>query len=312
MNDSNKKQSFGFDNLEERKLKEIEHSRKRRSILQGFERHSDTDKSEKVENLESVILDKDEFDYNFSNMKFYSITNKSEEFQYKWLKDRCAPGVKVLDFACGNGENGIYAARCGAEVIGIDISPEGIENANFNAKQAGVDDHCRFEVMDGENMTFPDNTFDLAVEYGALHHVDLDKAMIELSRVLKPDGEMICVEALRHNLLIHWYRKKTPHLRTEWEVEHILGVESLAIAGKYFHNIGVKFFHLVVLVAVPFRKTRFFKPMRAFLDKIDSILLKKEAIGKYGWIMIFIMSKPKKPEDCNHKCESQEAKINAP
>jgi len=294
MNDNSRNTTFEFDNLEERKLKEIEHSRKRRSILQGFERHSDTDKSERVENLESVILDKDEFDYNFSNMKFYSITNKSEEFQYKWLKERCAPGVKVLDFACGNGENGIYAAKCGSEVIGIDISPEGVENANLNAKQAGVDDHCRFEAMDGENMTFSDNSFDLAVEYGALHHVDLDKAMIELNRVLKPDGEMICVEALRHNPLIHWYRKRTPHLRTEWEVEHILGVESLAIAGKYFHNINVKFFHLAVLAAVPFRKTRFFKPMRAFLNRIDSILLRNQAIGKYGWIMIFTMSKPKK------------------
>ena len=280
--------------LEERKIKEIEHSRKRRSILQGFERHSDTDKSERVENLESVILDKDAFDYNFSNMKFYSITNKSEEFQYKWLKKRCAPGVKVLDFACGNGENGIYAAKCGAYSIGIDISSEGVANANLNAKQAGVDDHCRFESMDGENMTFSDNFFDLAVEYGALHHVDLDKAMIELNRVLKPDGEMICVEALRHNPLIHWYRKRTPHLRTEWEVEHILGVESLAIAGKYFHNIDVKFFHLAVLAAVPFRRTRFFKPVRAFLDKVDSLLLRSETIGKYGWIMIFTMSKPKK------------------
>lgn len=282
-------------NLEERKLKEIEHSRKRRSILQGYERHSDTDKSERVENLESVILDKDAFDYNFSNMKFYSITNKSEEYQYKWLKERCAPGVKVLDFGCGNGENGIYAARCGAEVIGIDISPEGVENANLNAKQAGVDDHCRFEAMDGENMTFSDNSFDLAVEYGALHHVDLDMAMIELNRVLKPNGEMLCVEALRHNPLIHCYRKKTPHLRTEWETEHILGVESLTIVGKYFYNIDVKFFHLAVLVAVPFRKTPFFfKPVRAFLNKVDSLLLRSETIGKYGWIMIFTMSKPKK------------------
>jgi ubiquinone/menaquinone biosynthesis C-methylase UbiE len=280
--------------LEERKLKEIEHSRKRRSILKGFERHTDTDESEKVENLDSVILNKDEFEYNFSNMKYYSITNKSEEYQYKLIKDRCAPGVKVLDFGCGNGENGIYAAKCGAETIGIDLSPEGVENANLNAKEAGVGSRCKFVVMDGENMTFPDNTFDLAVEYGVLHHVDLNKAMLELNRVLKPAGEMICVEALRHNPIIHRYRKKTPHLRTEWEVEHILGVESLEIARKYFHNIDVKFFHLAVLAAVPFRKTRLFKPIRAFLNKIDSVLLKSETVGKYGWIMVFIMSKPKK------------------
>jgi ubiquinone/menaquinone biosynthesis C-methylase UbiE len=281
-------------NLEERKLKEIEHSRRRRKILQGFERHSDTNESDEANNLDYVILDKDAFDYNFSNMKFYSITNKSEEYQYGWLEKRCAPGIKVLDFGCGNGENGIYAARCGAEVTGIDISPEGVANANLNARQAGVDEHCKFEVMDGEYMAFADNTFDLAVEYGVLHHVDLDKAMAELNRILKPDGEMICIEALKHNPVIHWYRKKTPHLRTHWETEHILGIEDLKIVRKYFQKVDATFFHLAVLMAVPFRKTRFFKPARSFLNKVDSILLRSERIGKYGWIMIFTVSEPKK------------------
>ncbi len=294
MNGNNRDTDLEFDDFEERKLKEIEHSRKRRSILQGFERHSDTEKSERVGNLESMILAKDAFDYNFSNMKFYSITNKSEEVLNGWLKERCAPDIKVLDFGCGNGENGIYASQYGAEVIGIDISPEGVANANLNARQAGVDDHCIFEVMDGENMIFADNTFDIGVEYGVLHHVDLVKAMPELNRVLKPNGEMICVEALRHNPLIHWYRKRTPHLRTQWEFEHILGIDDLAIAKKYFHKVDVRFFHLAVLAVVPFRKTRFFKSVRSFLNKIDSVLLRSETVGKYGWIMVFIMINPKK------------------
>ena len=294
MNCNNMKTAFNVENLDERKIEEVKHSRKRRSILRGFERHSDTSLSEEACNLDSVIVDKDAFDYHFSNMKFYAVTNKSEEYQYEWLKERCAPGVRCLDFGCGNGENGIYAAQCGAEVIGIDISPEGVANANLNAKHSGVDGRCRFEVMDGENMGFPDNHFDFAVEYGVLHHVDLDQAMVELNRVLKPGGAMICVEALRHNPIIHWYRKRTPHLRTQWEVEHILGVGDLETVGKYFHSIDVKFFHLAVLASVPLRKTRYFKLARAFLNKIDRVLLKNKMIGKYGWIMIFTMSDPKK------------------
>ena len=66
------------------------------------------------------------------------------------------------------------------------------------------------------------------------------------------------------------------------------------IAKKYFHNVDVQFFHLAVLMAVPFRKMWFFKHLRAFLNKVDSILLKYEILGKYGWIMVFTMSKPKK------------------
>ena len=279
-------------NLEERKIREIEHSRVRRSILQGFERQSDTHPSEEVAELDELIRDREAFQHHFSNVKFYSITQASEQYQHDWLSSKCRPNVKVLDFGCGNGENALFAASCGAEAIGIDISPEGVANARLNAKKAGLEDRCRFEIMDGEQMTFPDNTFDLAVEYGALHHVDLERAVSELLRVLKPGGEMICVEALRHNPLIHLYRKKTPHLRTSWEVEHILRVQDLRTVRNHFERVQVRFFHLLVLAAVPFRKTRFFRPLRVALDKIDQRILTREWLGKYAWIMIFTMRKP--------------------
>src|SRR6185369_5203179 len=111
--------------LEERKKKEIEHSRNRRQILQGYERRIDTHRSEEVQDREHLIRDKKAFETHFPNVKYYSITGSSQQFQDDWLRARCRPGVKVLDFACGNGENGVFAAMCGADVLGIDISPEG-------------------------------------------------------------------------------------------------------------------------------------------------------------------------------------------
>lgn len=280
--------------LEERKIKEIEHSRARREVLQGFERIADTHAAQQAGNIEELVKDKEKFKYYFSNMKYYSVTKRSEEYKHQWLSQRCAAAKKILDFACGNGENGIFAAECGAECVGIDISPEGVRNANKNAAQAGVADRCRFVEMDGENLTFENDTFDLGVEYGALHHVDLDAALSELARVLKPEGEMICIEALRHNPLIHWYRKRTPHLRTEWEVEHILGVESLETMRKYFNKVDAKFFHLTSLVLVPVRKTFLFPALLPVFDAIDNVILSKQAIGKFGWIMAVELSGPKK------------------
>lgn len=278
--------------LEERKLKEIEHSRKRREVLQGFERIADTHAASQVENLNELIKDKEQFDYHFANMKYYSVTVESEDYKHKWLNKRCTSGKKILDFACGNGENGVYAATVGAKCIGIDISPEGVDNANKNAEKFGVADHCQFVTMDGENMSFSDNTFDLGVEYGALHHVELDKALSELARVLKPSGEMICVEALRHNPFIHLYRKRTPHLRTEWEVDHILGVESLDVMRKYFGRIEVRFFHLTSLALVPLRKSFLFRFLLPITNLIDRILLSTQFVGKYGWIMIVELGQP--------------------
>lgn len=278
--------------LEERKLKEIEHFRKRRSILQGFERHSDTNPDNEVSNLDSLVRDSEAFEKHFSNMKFYSVTRTSEQYYFGWLRERC-PGHKALDYCCGSGENAIFMAKSGADAVGIDISPEGIDNCRLNAIHEGVEQQARFYVMDGEAMEFADNTFDVIVEYAALHHLDYSKAMSELQRVIKPAGEIICIEALRHNPLIQLYRKVTPHLRTEWEVEHILGVNHLAWSKKYFGEVKAKFFHLAVLGAVPFRKTWIFKPMLKVLEAIDNAIL-KTPIRRFAWIMVFTLSKPKK------------------
>lgn len=280
-------------NLEERKLKEIEHSRQRRKIIQGYERYSDTNPEEQVKDLQDLITDKKAFEHHFSNVKFYSVTNESEGHIKAWLKERCR-GKKAMDYCCGNGEFAVYMAGCGADSVGIDISPEGIENARLNAEREGVRKNCRFEVMDGEALKFKDDTFDVIVEWGALHHLNFDKAMSELQRVLKPGGEIICVEALRHNPFIHLYRKMTMHLRTNWEVEHILSVGHLDRAAGYFGKVEAGFYHLTVLAAVPFRKLRIFKPLRGMLEKVDRRLLKGRFIGKYAWIMVFTLSKPKK------------------
>ena len=71
--------------MEERKIKEIEHSRQRRSILQGFERLSDTHAGSQIDDLDEVIKDKALFDYHFANMKYYSITKSSEQYKHDWL-----------------------------------------------------------------------------------------------------------------------------------------------------------------------------------------------------------------------------------
>ncbi len=280
-------------NLDERKLKEIEHSRKRRSILQGFERRADTHPTEEVSQLQDLVRDSEAFKMHFSNMKFYSVARASEAYYQSWLRERCK-GRKVLDYCCGSGENGIFAAQCGGDVIGIDISPEGVKNARINAALAGVQDRCRFDVMDGEALDFPDDAFDIIVEYGALHHVDFPKAMSELRRVIRPDGEIICIEALKHNPLIHLYRKRTMHLRTEWEVEHILTVDHLRQSKEHFGQVNVRFFHLAALCAVPFRKTRLFKHLLGIFERVDDIFLRSQLFGKYGWIMVFTLSLPKK------------------
>lgn len=230
----------------------------------------------------------------WSNFKYYAIERRSVEYMHDWLLANC-PGRVVLDYGCGNGEESLFAAQHGArEVVGIDISPVAIENSRQRAEQEGANKVARFQVTDGEKLDFPENSFDLAMEYGVLHHVDLDAAMRELTRVLKPDGQMICTETLGHNLAIRLYRKMTPHLRTEWETEHVLRREHFQVIAKYFGSIEMRFFHLLTLGAVPFRKLSLFRPTLRVLGAMDEVLLRVPLLKWQAWQIVFVLSKPNK------------------
>lgn len=229
-----------------------------------------------------------------SNKKFYSIASLNVDFVEKRLA-RLAPGANVLDYCCGDGLTALFCARRGARAWGIDISPISVDNARAAARAEGLQDRTVFEVMDAEAMTFSDAFFDVITVNGVLHHLDLDRSYPELARVLKPDGQIICVEALRHNLFIHAYRKATPHLRSEWEVEHILGKPEIEQARAYFGDVEVaRFFHLATLVAVPFRRLPGFALLLRGLAGVDRVLLKLPWLKWQAWMAVFVLRAPKR------------------
>ena len=231
----------------------------------------------------------------WSNMKFYSIERKSRMFVENWLIENTKNKV-VLDFCCGNGEDSIFMAKNGAsKVIGIDISEVSITNCIKRSVSENIDNISNFRVMDAENLEFDYNTFDVVSEYGALHHIDLEKAFKSMVKVLKPNGKMICVEALGHNPIIHLYRKRTMDLRTKWEVDHILIKKDIKKIYKYFNRIEyLGFFHLTTLMAVPFRNKCYFNSLLGTLEKIDEVILKFPFIKWHAWQVVFVLSEPKK------------------
>lgn len=227
------------------------------------------------------------------NMKYYAIERKSRDF-IKSLFVKYCKNAKVLDYCCGNGDDGFFIADNGAdEVVGIDISEISISNCTETALKKGLSG-IRHQVGDAENTGFADSSFDLVTEYGALHHLDLQKAYIEIARILKPNGVAICNEALRHNIIIHTYRKLTPDLRTEWEVNHILGKKEIDLAKKYFKHVEVYHFHLLTLLAVPFRNNVLFDPILKVLELLDRVLLKIPVIKWQAWQAVMVLSKPQK------------------
>lgn len=245
--------------------------------------------------LRSDELKKDQGEYQYltSNKKYYSIDKLNKEYVFNWLEERCS-GKKVLDYCCGYGDYTFLAAEYGAAAYGIDISDVTIKTCQEKAREKGLADKTFFYVMDAEKMTFPDNFFDFILCMGVLHHLDFKAALRELSRVLKPDGKIICTEALGHNPIIQYYRRLTPHLRTAYETEHIIKMSDLKAARTYFDKVETRFFHLMTLAAVPLRNTRYFNLILNILKRIDQILLKIPLLRTQAWMVVFKLSGPKK------------------
>lgn len=227
-----------------------------------------------------------------TNYRFYSVDRASREFTETWLRERC-PGRKLLDFCCGEGDYSMKAAQFGADVLGIDISDVSVEICRERARKEGHP-NAQFEVRDAEETGLPDNSFDLVICAGVLHHVDLPKAYAEIARLLRPGGEVICVEALAHNPVFQAYRKLTPKLRTAFEADHILRVQDVEMAKQYFGKVEKRFFHLAALLAVPFRNLGVFEPILNLLNRVDTRILSWGWLQRHAWIATFTLADPKK------------------
>ena len=96
-------------------------------------------------------------------------------------------GQNVLDVACGTGVVAITAARIGAHVFGIDLTPELLKRAHENARIAKVE--IDFREGDVEALPFDDARFDVVLsQFGHMFAPRADVAIAEMLRVLKPGG----------------------------------------------------------------------------------------------------------------------------
>lgn len=98
-----------------------------------------------------------------------------------------APGSRLLDVGCGTGVVAITAARLGARVSAIDLTPQLLEHARENARIAQVE--VEWQEADVEELPFPDGQFDIVVsQFAHMFAPRPEVAVAQMLRVLRSGG----------------------------------------------------------------------------------------------------------------------------
>jgi len=232
------------------------------------EKHIDYDHKQKVH-----------FDKISTKYELHYSDTHSNGYRKKFFNDPMCKGIKVsglniLEAMCGSGQTTEYLLARGAKVTGLDISPEMIES--FRRQWPNCNAICA-SIFDNK---INDNYFDCIFVVGGLHHLhpNIDRAIDEVYRILKPGGYFCFVEPHTRSLPDYvrrlWY-KLDPLFEDN---EAAIDVESIKsknsnrfefISTQYMGNVA----YLLVLNSLAFRIPHRLKYLyTSFLISIESVI----------------------------------------
>lgn len=172
---------------------------------------------------------------------FTAVTALENDFIQKSFGD--VRGKRLLDYGCGASEAGVYFAKQGATVVGVDVSQGMLDAAQKLADHHGVKIETR--QVTGARIPAEDREFDLVYGNGVLHHVDIAQAIPELARVMKPGAVGAFIEPLSYNPAIEVYRHLARTVRTP--DEHPLSFKSIEQFKGHFAEVEHREFWLLSL-----------------------------------------------------------------
>jgi ubiquinone/menaquinone biosynthesis C-methylase UbiE len=130
---------------------------------------------------------------------------------------------RVLELACGTGRFTVMLAERGADIIGLDISEEMLQQGREKAQRAGVADHLQFMRGDAARLPFPDDYFDAVFAMRFFHLADTPASFLsEMCRVSRDQVFFDTFNRLSTRSIYNWALPMGSRLYAESEVLRLL------------------------------------------------------------------------------------------
>jgi len=176
---------------------------------------------------------------------------------------------RVLDFGCGHGMAAVVLAQQGANVTAFDLSSGYVQEAARRAHVNGLT--IQALIGDGNQLPFASYAFDAIWGVAILHHLDIERAALEIKRVLKPNGIGVFCEPWGGNKLLSLARRHWPYpCKERTRDEQPLLPQHLAPFQTHFSFCQIEYVQLLGMIRRAWKTC----PFLPALDRWDTRLLR--------------------------------------
>jgi ubiquinone/menaquinone biosynthesis C-methylase UbiE len=193
-------------------------------------------------------------------------------------------GMQVLDVACGTGNVAVPAARKGAQVRGIDIAPNLLEQARQRAVSENL--QATFEEGDAEQLPYPDEHFDVVTSmFGAMFAPRPEQVAAELVRVCRRGGKIAMANWTPEGATGEMFRLRDRYLPplAGVPVPVLWGDESVVRERLTAHGVQVKTVRRTVVTEFPFSPREVVRLFREYFGPTKTAFLKLDATSQTAY-----------------------------
>lgn len=208
--------------------------------------------------------------------------------------EKAAPlaGRRILETGCGSGALSVYLGLVGAEVVGVDVSAEMLAVARRRAAANGVGDRVQFLATPIEEVADPDGSFDVVIGNQVLHHFYLERAMVNIRRLLSPGGVAVFCEPVL--FLPEVFRRvrnsractRVFPSRVDTPDERSLGIAEIELIRSFFAGSEMRPFQVTTRLQ---NFVELSDPWFARLSKVDGLLLRSDVLQRLCRYVVLVL-----------------------